>query len=602
MKFDDLQNYISAFDIYEKVDLEVKNREYHFEAVIKHGEEVAKLYNNEDINKYINEIINQRNGLKETLENHSPTFIEARNIIECCAKVDKIEESLRNKFKMEEKFEASILQTKQFLNVLESHLVNIVAVDEEKDKIKERILSSGTAPKVLVFLNELKIRSKNIHARCFKLCDNVKKQLLLLEKRENEEKTTSPPSDPFPIKPVNTNITSYLFPQKVSNYDNKINAVGIDLGTSRCCMAVSRNNKMETVALENAGERPLPSFVSFDEEDIKCGDVVLKGFLKYKEKYTVFDVKRFIGKEFHDIVPDRSWPFQVVEENDKVMIKTEDVHGEILKKPEEISAILLKYMKEKAKEFQGKPETKAVLTVPAAFTDSQKKSTLEAARLAGWENITLLPEPIAASFAYFNNREIPNNSNALLFDFGGGTLDVCLFKIVDQKIEIISNIGDTCLGGRDIDNLLIRYFTNALRFKYNINVNERVRRKYQLMLECQAIKHNLTLTKKDLLNVETFDSNINGIIEIERIELEELMTELLQRMKTAINQTLNNAKLSPKDIHKVLQVGGGCRMPVVKEMLKNMFKNADHCCEQQPDEVVAVGAAIYAYHLATIDV
>uniref|UniRef100_A0AC34FIT5 Uncharacterized protein n=1 Tax=Panagrolaimus sp. ES5 TaxID=591445 RepID=A0AC34FIT5_9BILA len=341
-----------------------------------------------------------------------------------------------------------------------------------------------------------------------KVCKIMDMQQELINEQNDESDYDSPdedetpeifpsvhPNDPEPL--INTEKHLYQFPQKVSNYDNQINAVGIDLGTSRCCMAVSRNNKMETVALENAGERPLPSFVSFDEEDVKCGDVVLKGFLKYKEKYTVFDVKRFIGKEFHDIVPDRSWPFQVIEENDKVMIKIEDVNGEVLKTPEEISAILLKYMKEKAKEFQGKPETKAVLTVPAAFTDSQKKATLESAKLAGWENITLLPEPIAASFAYFNNREIPNNSNVLLFDLGGGTLDVCLFKIINGSLQIISNIGDTCLGGRDIDNLLIRHFTNALKFKYSINVNERVRRKYLLMLECQAIKHNLTIMKKD---------------------------------------------------------------------------------------------------------
>uniref|UniRef100_A0A914YW03 Heat shock protein 70 n=1 Tax=Panagrolaimus superbus TaxID=310955 RepID=A0A914YW03_9BILA len=352
---------------------------------------------------------------------------------------------------------------------------------------------------------------------------------------------------------------------------------------------------------KNTGERPLPSFVAFDEEDVKCGVVVVNGFLKGKEKYTVFDVRRFIGKEFHDIVPDRSWPFEVIEENGKVKIKTENINGEVLKTPEEISAVLLKYMKEKAKEFQGKDETKTVLTVPAAFSEKQKQATLEAAKLAGWKTIDLLPEPIAASFAYFNNREIPNNSNILLFDLGGGTLDVGLFKIIDQKIEIISKFGDICLGGRDIDNLLIRHFSTILRFRYNINVNEKIRRKYRLMLECQKIKQNLTAMKKDTLNVETFDSNINGVIEIERFELEELMTDLLQRMKTAINQTLNNANLAPKEIHKVLQVGGGCRMPVVKEMLKNMFPNSENCVEENPDEVVAVGAAIYAYHLATIN-
>uniref|UniRef100_A0AC34FP11 Uncharacterized protein n=1 Tax=Panagrolaimus sp. ES5 TaxID=591445 RepID=A0AC34FP11_9BILA len=470
----------------------------------------------------------------------------------------------------------------------------------EENEISEKMAEANT------YINNLQETAQNVIEAREELAEFVYAKVdtilemhqKLLKKASEFNKPKPAPPDPTPRK--STKIQKYFIPRKIDLYDNKINAVGIDLGTSRCCMAVSRNNKIETVALENTGERPLPSFVSFDEEAAKCGDIVVHGLQRGKEKYTCFDIKRIIGKEFHDIVPDRSWPFEVIEnENGKVVIKTKNVNGETFKTPEEISAILLKYMKEKAKEFQGKPETKAVLTVPAAFTDSQKEATLEAAKLAGWENITLLPEPIAASFAYFNNREIPNNSNVLLFDLGGGTLDVCLFKIINGSLQIISNIGDTCLGGRDIDNLLIGHFTTALKHEFKIDIKTRLKSKYKMMIECQKIKHNLTIMKKDLLDAEAFDASIEGHIDIERQELEEMVMNLIQRMRSAVNKALSDAKLTHKEIHKVLQVGGGCRMPIVKEMLKNMFKNAEHCVEEQPDEVVAVGAAIYAYHLAT---
>uniref|UniRef100_A0AC34F1U2 Heat shock protein 70 n=1 Tax=Panagrolaimus sp. ES5 TaxID=591445 RepID=A0AC34F1U2_9BILA len=390
----------------------------------------------------------------------------------------------------------------------------------------------------------------------------------------------------------------YFIPKKIDIYDVSINVIGIDLGTTRCCMGINRNNKIEIVAIENTGGRLLPSFVSFEEEEANCGKTVLERLEKNKAKYTCFDIKLIIGKSFFDVVVDESWPFEIIEENEKVMIKTEDKNGEVLKSPEEISAVLLKHMRDKAVEFQGQDVLEAVITIPAAYNESQKQATLEAAKLAGWENITLLPEPIAASFAYFNNREIPDNSNVLLFDLGGGTLNICLFKIYGNEIVIISDIGDTCLGGRDIDNLLIDYFTRVLEIRHNVFIN--TKRKYKLMLKCQKLKQNLSQSEIEYLDVNDFDSDIYEKIEFSRFELEKMMAKMIARMRTKINDVLSTANLIHTEIHKVLQVGGGCRMPVVKQMLKNMFKNAEHCVEEHPDEVVAVGAAIYAYHLATI--
>uniref|UniRef100_A0A914QWP9 Heat shock protein 70 n=1 Tax=Panagrolaimus davidi TaxID=227884 RepID=A0A914QWP9_9BILA len=246
-------------------------------------------------------------------------------------------------------------------------------------------------------------------------------------------------------------VTDYILPKKITAV-SKIDAVGIDLGTSRCCAAVSRKNGIETVPLDNKGERLLPSFVAYDEEHIKCGQVVIDRLRNYS-KSTIFDSKRIIGKNINEIEIDQFWPFKISNLSEKILMGVTSVKEEIFVSAEEVATALLKFIKEKSEAFQGKPLTKAVITVPANFADTQKNSTLNAAKLAGFENVMILSEPVAASFAYFVDREIPNNSNILLFDLGGGTLDVCIFRIVDYQIKIICNGGDTKLGGRDFDTL-----------------------------------------------------------------------------------------------------------------------------------------------------
>uniref|UniRef100_A0AC34F971 Heat shock protein 70 n=1 Tax=Panagrolaimus sp. ES5 TaxID=591445 RepID=A0AC34F971_9BILA len=328
----------------------------------------------------------------------------------------------------------------------------------------------------------------------------------------------------------------------------RFQAVGIDLGTSRCCVAVNRNGGIATIPLDNSGERLLPSYVSYSEENIVCGKVVVNRLRNYL-KSTIFDSKRIIGRYFNDIEIDEYWCFSVNFENEKVLLEVNGFNGKKKKiTAEEVAADLLKYMKNKAEEFQGEKIAKVVITVPAAFTDAQKTATIAAAKLAGWNEIELLPEPIAAAFAYFIDRPISNNSTVLLFDLGGGTLDVCIFKVENNQIQIISNIGDSKLGGRNFDTVLINYFRNLLNTKYGI---------YRLMLESQRIK-------EDLSSIKNSSSN-----------------------------------LKENQINKVLHVGGGSRMPMIKELLKEMFPVSEHCCEEHPDEVVAIGAAYYEYTVFT---
>uniref|UniRef100_A0AC34G0K9 Heat shock protein 70 n=1 Tax=Panagrolaimus sp. ES5 TaxID=591445 RepID=A0AC34G0K9_9BILA len=214
----------------------------------------------------------------------------------------------------------------------------------------------------------------------------------------------------------------FVIPKKEILLKADFQAAGIDLGTSRCCVAVNRNGVIVTIPLDNSGERLLPSYIAYNEENIVCGKVVVNRLRNYS-KSTIFDSKRIIGRSFNDIEIDEYWCFNVNFENEKVLLEVTGFNGKKKKiTAEEVAADLLKYMKNKAEEFQGEKIAKVVITIPAAFTEFQKSATISAAKLAGWNEIQLLPEPIAAAFAYFIDRPVSNNSTILLFDLGGGTL------------------------------------------------------------------------------------------------------------------------------------------------------------------------------------
>uniref|UniRef100_A0A914R895 Heat shock protein 70 n=1 Tax=Panagrolaimus davidi TaxID=227884 RepID=A0A914R895_9BILA len=262
---------------------------------------------------------------------------------------------------------------------------------------------------------------------------------------------------------------------------------------------------------------------------------------------------------------------------------------------EAVASDLLRFIKVKAEEYQGKKITNVVITVPAAFTEEQKESTLSAAKLAGWTNIHLLPEPIAAAFAYFLNRPIPDGSTVLLFDLGGGTLDVCIFKVEKDKIEIISNTGDSKLGGRNFDTVLINYFKNLLNSEHGITTLKD--KKYKLMLECQRIKEDLTTLTNTSLDIDEFDPGKKGEIPISREGFQRMTQPLLNKAKITIQAALFNSNLKENQINQILHVGGGSRMPMIKQLLLDIFPDAEHRSEEHPDEVVAIGAAFYAYSI-----
>uniref|UniRef100_A0AC35GVF7 Heat shock protein 70 n=2 Tax=Panagrolaimus sp. PS1159 TaxID=55785 RepID=A0AC35GVF7_9BILA len=289
---------------------------------------------------------------------------------------------------------------------------------------------------------------------------------------------------------------------------------------TRCCVAVNRSNGIVLVAIDGS-ERQLPSYVSFKEKDPICGQLVLNQ-LEFYANASVFDIKRIIGRNFDEIQIHSSWPFEVIKNDmDKPLIQVLSCEGSITIHPEEVTAILLKHVKQKIEEFQGKEMDEVVITIPVAFNMDQKIATHVAADLAGFKTVHLLEEPIAASIAYFVDRPIPSAFNMLLFDLGGGTLDLCIFKVEKKKFKVIVNNGDSNLGGKDFDTVLFQHFEKILETKYKITMNEKNR--YRLMQKCVEIKHTLSIENETSLDVGEFNPKIDELLKMKRQELQKMI-------------------------------------------------------------------------------
>uniref|UniRef100_A0AC35GSZ5 Heat shock protein 70 n=1 Tax=Panagrolaimus sp. PS1159 TaxID=55785 RepID=A0AC35GSZ5_9BILA len=211
------------------------------------------------------------------------------------------------------------------------------------------------------------------------------------------------------------------------------------------------------------------------------------------------------------------------------------------------------------------------------------------------KTVHLLEEPIAASIAYFVDRPIPPNFNMLLFDLGGGTLDLCVFKVEKNKLKVIANYGDSNLGGRDFDFMLYEHFKKILETKYKITMNEKNR--YRLIQKCVEIKHTLSTEIEASLAVSEINFETDEFLTITRQEFEKMASKLLDQIGEVLKQTFSKTNIFSSDINKVLLVGGGCRMPMIQLFLRQAFTKAEHSSDKNPDEMVAIGAAYYSSFL-----
>ena len=374
--------------------------------------------------------------------------------------------------------------------------------------------------------------------------------------------------------------------------------VGIDLGTTNSVVAVMEGGK--PVVIANAeGMRTTPSVVGFSKEGERVVGQMARRQTVLNPQNTFFAVKRFIGRKYGELSPDsKRVPYTIrKDEVGNIKIACPRLNKEFA--PEEISAMVLKKLAEDASRYLGEPVTGAVITVPAYFNDSQRQATRDAGRIAGLEVLRILNEPTAASLAYGLDRG--DTETILVFDLGGGTFDVSILEVGDGIFEVKSTSGDTQLGGNDFDKKIVDWLAEQFLETEGIDLRRERQSLQRLMEAAEKAKIELSAVSVTDINLPFIAADQEGPKHLEtrltRSQFEGLCVDLLSRLRTPVKRALKDAGLSPADIEEVVLVGGSTRMPMVKQLVRDMIGTEPNE-NVNPDEVVGVGAAIQASILA----
>ena len=371
--------------------------------------------------------------------------------------------------------------------------------------------------------------------------------------------------------------------------------IGIDLGTTTSCVAVWIGDRVEVIPDHQTGSRIIPSYVSFTAEEKLVGDASKNVSTMYP-KSTLYDIKRLIGRKYDDPIVQEDkklWSFDISpDDNNKPVIELE-YKGEQKKfYPEEISAMVLARLKETAEAYLGHPVKKAVVTVPAYFNDSQRQATKDACVISGMECLRIINEPTAAAIAYGLDKKTDKESTILIYDEGGGTHDLSVLTIDGGIFEVKATAGDTHLGGSDIDNLIVDYLCDDIKKRYKKDVKTIPRALKRLNIAAERAKKNLSSSTTTNIEVESIFDGIDYSISLSRAKFEQLADSFFQKSMEPIGKVLSDAKKSKSDIDEVVLVGGTTRIPKIQEMLSSYFNNKTLNKSLNPDEAVAIGAAI----------
>jgi len=370
--------------------------------------------------------------------------------------------------------------------------------------------------------------------------------------------------------------------------------IGIDLGTTNSCVAIMEGTQAKV--LENAeGARTTPSVVAFTDGDEKLIGQPAKRQAVTNPENTIFAVKRLIGRNFEDSTVKKdieTAPFKIVN-SDKGDAWIESKGNKY--SPSQISAFVLQKMKETAEKYLGQEVTKAVITVPAYFNDSQRQATKDAGKIAGLEVLRIINEPTAASLAYGLDKK--TNKKIAVYDLGGGTFDVSILELGDGVFEVKSTNGDTFLGGEDFDNTIVEYLLNEFKKENGIDLKSDKLALQRLKEAAEKAKIELSSATQTEINLPFITADKTGPkhinLKMTRAKLEALVEDLIARTIPPCKTALEDAGLSAGEISEVVLVGGMTRMPKVMEEVKNFFGKEPNK-SVNPDEVVAMGAAIQA--------
>jgi molecular chaperone DnaK len=372
--------------------------------------------------------------------------------------------------------------------------------------------------------------------------------------------------------------------------------VGIDLGTTNSVVAIMEGGQAEVISTAEGG-RLAPSVVAFNKNGERLVGQTAKRQATINPENTVFSVKRFIGRRFDDP--------ETQEERDRVPYSLENgPQGDVLINvphtaksytPQEISAMVLSKLKKDAEDYLGQPVSKAVITVPAYFNDSQRQATKDAGRIAGLEVLRIINEPTAAALAYGLEKEV--EETILVFDLGGGTFDVSVLEVSDGLVEVQSTNGDTHLGGDDWDKAISDWMVEEFLADQGINLGQDRQALQRIREAAEKAKIELSTTMQTEINLPFVTADASGPkhlqMTLSRAKFEQLTSDLVERLSQPVDNALADAGIKASELDAVILVGGATRMPMVQELVMKLTGQEPNK-SVNPDEVVALGAAIQA--------
>ncbi|XP_078334599.1 endoplasmic reticulum chaperone BiP-like [Crassostrea virginica] len=384
--------------------------------------------------------------------------------------------------------------------------------------------------------------------------------------------------------------------------DGTEQVIGIDLGTTYSCVGIFKDGHVEIIPNEQ-GNRITPSYVAFNADGERLIGDAAKNQLTSNPKNTIFDVKRFIGREWDDPTVQKDvqyYPFDIINKNNKPHVRVSVGEEERVFAPEEISAMVLSKMKEIAEGYLKHNVTKAVITVPAYFNDAQRQATKDAGAIAGLDVQRIINEPTAAAIAYGLNKK-GGEKSVLVFDLGGGTFDVSLLTIDQGVFEVVATSGDNHLGGEDFDQRVMDFLIKKHKKTTGADLRKDDRALQKLRREVEKAKRTLSYRHETRIEIEALFNGEDFSQTLTRAKFEEINLDLFRSTLKPVKQVLKDGDMKASDIDEIILVGGSTRIPKIQQLVKEFFGGKEPSRGVNPDESVAYGAAVQGAVLSGAD-